>query len=200
MRTLFLDLLSQNGLLTCLDGDKVASSKVLDGRMGDHELPSLLLETVTGAAWDIEQVQRIACVTGPGGFTSQRVAVTFANTLAWGLRIPSAGIHLCDLWAARTTQKNFTWAHSTKRDLLFVRGFGSDAKRWPEATAAEVASVVSAAPASFTGELLPEHAAALEAQGGKRVSVVPVLDVLPRVLDSLSYGTVPLEPWYGRGI
>ena len=195
MRTLFLDLLSQNGILACVTPDIVASSFSVHERIADDALPSRTLQVVSEAGWKMEDLQAVACVTGPGGFTGQRVAVTFANTLAWGLGLPSAGVHLADLWSARVNESGVVWLHSTKRDALFVR------RRTDEVPVlVPLGELLSTAPRTFTGELLPEHEAALTQCGAVRAVAADLADVLPGVSAKLSYVRRPLEPWYGRGI
>ena len=195
MRTLFLDLLSQNGILACVTPDIVASSFSVQERIADDALPSRTQQVVSEAGWKLADLQAVACVTGPGGFTGQRVAVTFANTLAWGLGLPSAGVHLADLWSARVNESGVVWLHSTKRDALFVR---HDADGEP--TLSSLSDLLSSAPFVFTGELLPEHEAALVAHSATRAAAAPLVDVLPGFCAGLSYARRPVEPWYGRGI
>jgi len=102
MKTLFLDLASHSGLLACVADDAVVASVSVDHRINDTELVPLFEKLLKDANWMQQDIQRIACVIGPGGFTSLRVAVAFANALAFGLDVPVAGVHLSDLWAART--------------------------------------------------------------------------------------------------
>lgn len=195
MRTLFLDLLSQNGILACITHEKVLAHIPVTERIADDALPSRVLQVVRSAGWEMKDLQAVACVTGPGGFTGQRVAVTFANTLAWGLGLPSAGVHLADLWAARVPEKNVVWLHSTKRDALFVRRDGSGAP-----ALVTLDDLLSSAPFVFTGELLPEQETALVQRGALRAAAAELADVLPAVSAKLSYENRLLEPWYGRGI
>src|SRR5260221_569253 len=98
---------------------------------------------MNSARWNIERASKcirqtdgdakIACVLGPGGFTSLRVAVGLTNALAGTLDIPSCGIHLSDLYAALSMEKDFLWLHSTKKKELFARGFGFFQSTFPEA-------------------------------------------------------------------
>lgn len=194
MRTLFLDLVSHDGLLACVTPEGVAASAAVAGRIGDHEVPPLLERVVREAGWAMEDIARVACVTGPGGFTSQRVAVALANALAWGLRIPAGSAHLRALWAARSSP-SAAWAHSTKKDLLFFALPGQDIR-----TCAPAEAAASVPPGTaLTGELLPEHRAAFGQAGVPAASAASTGDVLPAFVDTLSYGRDPLQPWYGRG-
>ncbi|MFH0851499.1 MAG: hypothetical protein V1876_02005, partial [Candidatus Peregrinibacteria bacterium] len=101
MRAAFLDLASHRGLLACVTEEKVLASGPIDHRIGDHELVPLFEKTLKEAGWKSGDLTHVACVVGPGGFMSLRVAVAFANTLIHQLKIPGAGIHLSDLVAAR---------------------------------------------------------------------------------------------------
>lgn len=101
MRYLFLDLASHSGLLACVEDQTIKASEPVDHRIGDHELIPLFEKTLDAAGWKAADLTHIACVIGPGGFMSLRVAVAFANTLMHQLKIPIAGIHLSDLYAAR---------------------------------------------------------------------------------------------------
>ncbi len=199
MKCLFLDLASHDGLLACIDGQKTVSAIEVSNRTSDAELLPLVADTLKKAGWEMKDIQRIACVTGPGGFTSQRVAVTLGNTLAWGLHVPIAGVHLSDLYKARTSEENVVWIHSTKKTLVFIRGFGEFEKQWPEAIAVELSTLTLPADAMFVGELLPEHEEQCISQGGVKGHVHSLSESLPAFVSSLSYDEKPLEPWYGRG-
>ncbi|MDD4319094.1 MAG: tRNA (adenosine(37)-N6)-threonylcarbamoyltransferase complex dimerization subunit type 1 TsaB [Candidatus Peribacteraceae bacterium] len=230
MRTLFIDLASHQGLLACIDGEKVRASTPVDHRISDAELMPLLNEVLQAASWSMKDIQRIACVAGPGGFTSLRVAAAFTNALSYALDIPVAGIHLSDLYAVRVSLtpslplshgergkggEGFLWLHSTKKQELFVRGFGSYAEKFPEATHISLADFLrdlSPLPACpersrrvgegtgvrVVGELIPDHEAEVSKKGGKRAELQPVESVLPTFVDSLVYEKKTLEPWYGR--
>ncbi|MDD5041138.1 MAG: hypothetical protein PHX87_00440 [Candidatus Peribacteraceae bacterium] len=153
MHCFFIDLASHDGLLACADDQTIIASEPVDHRIGDHELVPLFEKTLDQAKWKAADLTHVACIIGPGGFMSLRVAVAFANTLIHQLRVPGAGVHLSDVCFARVTSpprppsplergekggevdatKDFLWLHSTKKHELFVRGFGSFSSLWPEA-------------------------------------------------------------------
>ena len=132
---------------------------------------------------------------------SLRVGLSLANALAWSLKVPMAGVHLSDLWHARMPEESDAlWLHSTKKELLFVRGFGNLAKEIPEAilvTFEELKKDIRDS-ADFIGELIPEHAKVLPVTMVENLR--PADDVLPVILETLTYASAPLLPWYGRGI
>ncbi|MDD5751468.1 MAG: tRNA (adenosine(37)-N6)-threonylcarbamoyltransferase complex dimerization subunit type 1 TsaB [Candidatus Peribacteraceae bacterium] len=101
MRILFIDLASHNGLLACVTEHHVVASVPLDHRVDDGELMTMLEKVLQEAGWKFADLTHVACVTGPGGFMSLRVAVALANTLVHQLKIPGTGVHLSDVYAAR---------------------------------------------------------------------------------------------------
>lgn len=216
MKCLFLDLASHNGLLSCITKDAVIASAPVDHRLGDHELIPVVETLLKDAGWTYQDLTGIACVVGPGGFTSLRVAVAFANTLAWSLKIPSAGVHLSDLYAARfilaggrlqsaATEGNCLWLHSTKKTELFARGFGSCAQIFPEAVCVSLddfrsmVGALHAMPLRWTGELIPEHQQIVEDLHMQMMEIEPIEKILPRFLRTPSFKNQTLLPWYGRG-
>jgi len=201
MKTLFLDLASHDGLLACIEGDAVAADVAIDRRIADHELMPIFDGALRDAGWKLSDIERIACVTGPGGFTSLRVAVSFVNALAWTLSVPAAAIHLSDLLRATTQEDDLLWLHSTKREQLFCRGFGKHAQAWLEPECLTLSRFEEACPAgaSWIGELIPDHRAIADRLSFKEAKRRPTADVLPALVDELRYGREILRPWYGRG-
>ncbi len=131
------------------------------------------------AGWVWKDLTHLACVVGPGGFTSLRVGVSCINALSWSLKIPSAGIHLSDLYAARVPTNSFLWLHSTKRTELFVRGFGSFSREWPQPTHITLDNFLSqlSCPSShlpLTLTLSPSFAKASAGRRGEREFQSPV--------------------------
>ncbi len=201
MQCLFVDLASHDGVLACVADDSVASFRTVDQKIGDNELIPLAEATLRDVPWTYEDLTHVACVVGPGGFTSLRVAVAFANTLADQLGVPLAGVHLSDLTAARADVADFLWLHSTKKQELFVRGFGSSAAFWPEATLVTMEGFLARAPREglWAGELLPEHRDIIALRGLRELPLQGTSDVLPSFLAQRRYGKNLLQPWYGRG-
>jgi len=220
MHCLYIDLASHLGLLACVDDRSVVAFRAIDHRIGDHELVPIFEQTLQEVKWVSGDLTHIACVIGPGGFMSLRVASAFANTLMRQLKIPVAGVHLSEVCAARvrhasprtaqsTTpfqgereqgEPSFLWLHSTKKHELFVRGFGAYAKVWPEATHLMLENFSAKAPAGamWAGELIPDHEALVREKGMSPVALTPLEEVLPTFLGKQKYEHKLLEPWYGR--
>lgn len=196
MDTLFLDFCSHKKLLALVrDGATVAESELQDHTDEASVMPSIE-DLVTKAGRTLHDIGRIAVVTGPGGFMSQRVGLAVANALAWSLEVPIGGVHLCEVYGARVSG-DALWIHSTKKQLLFVRGLGKFAKTWPEPITITLDELSSVKKGMYVGEVLPEQAAALQIK--PLTMMKDIAAVLPHLVDTLAYSTKPLIPWYGRG-
>ena len=207
MRSLFLDLASHGSaglttsaaLVACVTDQNVVSSEGVSARISDHELLPITEDVLKKAGWTYKDLTHIACVIGPGGFTSLRVAVTFANILADQLGIPLAGIHLSALYGVRVEDRvrdEMYWLHSTRKDQLFVHG-----GKWKEPTLVSIDEIHSQflilnSQFSWAGELIPEHRAKIDADP---VALKTIDDILPGFLAAQTYRKESLHPWYGRG-
>ncbi len=142
----------------------------------------------------------IACVTGPGGFTSVRVGVALANAWGWAWKLPVAGIHQSDLYRARTDVADCVWVHSTKKTEMFVRGFGAFATQWADPMHVTVVALHESLPegAPIIGELIDEHQAMIQKKNGVLLPLQPLDTVLPSFLATCGYERSSIDPWYGR--
>lgn len=194
MKTLSIDLPSHEGHLACIDGDAVRAVRVI-GRTNETELIPLLEEVLKEAGWAKANIERIACNLGPGGFTSVRNGVAFANALADGLGVPLCGYHGSALALARSPAD--LWLHSTKAEALFALG-----GPWTEPTLATLADVLPAIRPGTTvaGDVMDAHRTALVSAGASFPARSPLEVVLPAFSGALAYAREPLVPWYGRGI
>ena len=181
------------------------ASKFLEGKTGDHQLIPLVEELLRESGVDWTSLDRTACVVGPGGFTSLRIAVAFCNTLGDQLDIPLAGVHLRDVYRARVGSGEVgkwgngemgkwgngevVWVHSTKKDEVFMED-GSEVIHCSLGEAAE-----KMGDRKWIGELISEHQERL----GEGADLHPIVEILPGFLSEQSYEKKPLEPWYGRG-
>lgn len=195
MHTLFLNLASHDSLIACTDDQSAKASASVHTRISDAELISMVESVLDEAGWEYRDIGRIACIVGPGGFTSLRVAVTFTNVLCDQLGIPSAGAHLSELYRARVRDgaREVYWFHSTKKDQLFIRG-----GKWDEPTLIFIEEIENGTLKieNWVGELINEHRAIIKKDP---IDLLPITDVLPKFLASQSYEKQTLTPWYGRG-
>src|SRR3989344_5585374 len=197
MKCLFLDIASHDGLLALVTEQEVIAYRAVHNRVPDHELIPLMEELLRQGGWSYSHLTHIACVVGPGGFMSLRVASACANTLVSQLNILSVGIHLSDVYRARIgahTREGY-WLHSTKKDQLFI-----DGGQWNEPTLINLQELQTLIPRFlWIGELLPEHEKALEAHGLKKAALREMTEILPRFLAEQRYSRQNIIPWYGRG-
>lgn len=221
MKAFFLDLASNNtdehqkACIACVSEQETVVMKTVDHRMSDDQLLPAIEALLQKADWTYQDLTHIACIVGPGGFTSLRMAVSLANVLADQLKIPAAGIHLSDLYQTRMcaeetsdsdvfTRMPLIWMHSTKKTELFVRTFGIADSPWTEPTLVPIGDVVTrvgvwhTTPLRWCGELIPEHRQALAALDLQPAPLTSLTDALPGFLASQKYGKDLLEPWYGR--
>ena len=222
MHSLFLDTASHRHVLALASESQTHVIKDLPA-FGDTGMIPALEEALKEVKWKYADLTHIACVTGPGGFASIRTGITAANTLAYALKIPLAGVHVSDLWAARVsgchaehgrsmtwanvppfdraqgdTTPSFLWLHSTKKNLLFVRGFGTFKKQFPEPMLIALEDATNLQ-GKYVGELLEEHQKTLTGcTVVAKENIAPLGEALPALLKNFSYTQKSIAPWYGR--
>ncbi len=208
MKALFINFASNNSgpdaeaCFACVSDNETVAYAPIDHRLGDHQLLPALETVLQKAGWTYTDLTQIACIIGPGGFTSLRMAVSLANVLADQLQIPVAGIHLSDLYRARFDQQPLIWFHSTKKTDVFVRTFGIADTEWAEPTLVPIELLklkTHTLIPSFTGELIPDHRDTLASRDLQPAILTPVATILPSFLQSQKYSKDLLQPWYGRG-
>ncbi|MBU0766297.1 tRNA (adenosine(37)-N6)-threonylcarbamoyltransferase complex dimerization subunit type 1 TsaB [Patescibacteria group bacterium] len=197
MNCLFIDIASHDGFIALASEREVIVSREVTTRIRDHELVPLVEELLDEAGWKYEDLTNIACVIGPGGFTSLRVAVSFANTLIDQLGIEGVGVHLSEILGCRVRDRvrDTYWVHATKRDSLFVKG-----GEWTEPTLVTLEEFSEKVPrgAEWMGELLDEQIKALDSKQLKKAEIEPITQILPQLISQQRFESKPLEPWYGR--
>ncbi|OGY54349.1 MAG: tRNA (adenosine(37)-N6)-threonylcarbamoyltransferase complex dimerization subunit type 1 TsaB [Candidatus Buchananbacteria bacterium RIFCSPLOWO2_01_FULL_45_31] len=71
---------------------KLTAKKIFDAQYRQAEKLMPALDKFLGKQFD--KLKGIAVVCGPGPFTALRIGIAVGNTLAWGLKIPVAGVKL----------------------------------------------------------------------------------------------------------
>lgn len=200
MKCLFVDIASHNGLIACSTEQAIVSSHACDTRISDADLLPFVEQVLKDADWSYSDLTHVACVVGPGGFTSLRVAAAFTNTLASELKIPSAAVHLADLYGVRSQSDDCLWLHSTKKTQLFAQGFGGLTDKWSEPVCIDLEEATDKIPSgtSWMGELIEHHQEILKDHQLTEAQLKPTADVLPEFLAELSYDNELVLPWYGR--
>ena len=199
--TLFLDTASQEGCAALCTEQQAFALDPLPRQDESAVMPTI--ETMLQRCGKtLNDIHSIACVTGPGGFTSIRTGVATANALAYALKIPIAGIHLSNLWNNRLTQPQpqpqpSFWLHSTRRTHLFVRSLTLEG-HFPEPTLIDCETAASLH-GFWIGELIDEHRKlCTKLMPLDPALIIPLEKVLPQMLASLEYTEKQIEPWYGR--
>ena len=82
---IFLVLFKEGFLLNqkCIDSENRATDKLI-GKIDNF---------LTGNNLGIKDIDLIGAVLGPGSYTGLKIGLTIANTLAWALNIPVAGMN-----------------------------------------------------------------------------------------------------------
>ncbi len=176
---------------------QILASIQADHRIDDASLVPHIEALLKEAGWSYPDLTNIACVVGPGGFTSLRVAVALANALSHELKIPSCGIHLSDVYRARDRDRegDRVWFHSTKKNELFIR----ESEAEPRCITVDDLKKTITKNIQWMGELIPEHRKIVDDVGAAEAALVPLEEILPQFLKKQTYKEQILQPWYGRG-
>ena len=199
MNALYLDLASAQGTLALCTEEAVVCLEQLKNRATDAEIKGCLESSLDKAGWKHADLTHIACVLGPGGFTSLRMATSWVNGLGYGLNIPKAGIHLSEVYGERlaiSDERLALWLHSTKKELVFVR---QSSENEPVLMELDELKEHLVNHTHFMGELIPEHREIVEDAGLVEAELTSLEEVLPGLVSSLDYSEDLLQPWYGRG-
>lgn len=108
MISLFLDTSYYNFVLAVYKDTKQIYYK---SEKGNNDLATKVLpyidEAFTSLNMDINTVNKIFVVNGPGSFTGVRIGVTVAKTLAWALKCQIVPISEIELLSTTSTDKKF---------------------------------------------------------------------------------------------
>lgn len=202
MRCLFLDLASCQPTVAVVAAAEVLSMRTLERALRDDELAGTVEDLLKEAHARYPHLTHVACVSGPGGFTSLRVGVTFANVLSDDLGVPLAAVPLVDVYAARCEDEDAVWVHSTKKAEVFIRSVTDRCITWswPEPTHTTLQEALDGTPEvlRWCGELIPEHRSAFEARGMREAPLVSLRSALPGLVSRAAYTKGQIAPWYGR--
>lgn len=89
MITLALDASTYSGTVAVLDDERVLveRSAAMRGRDAERLMPAVD-QTLRDAGFTLREVQRVVCGSGPGSFTSLRIAASLAKGIAVGRVLP----------------------------------------------------------------------------------------------------------------
>lgn len=139
MRILALENTDQVGSVALLDDARLACEMPLPaGQRSAQSLAPSIDRLLRQAQWRPDQIELVAVANGPGSFTSLRVAVTTAKTLAYAIGCPLLGVNTLEAVAEQTPPQaeHVAAVLPAERGELFaarlVRELGS--WRWLEPT------------------------------------------------------------------
>lgn len=122
MISLFLDTSYYNMVISVFEGKKEIYHKE---EVNNNDLSMKLLpaieEAFSSLNLEIESLEKIFVVTGPGSFTGVRIGVTAAKTLAWALGIGVIPISEIELLSSTATDKKYRAVlMDARRDAVYA--------------------------------------------------------------------------------
>ena len=108
MRLLLIDTTTSNIIVSIVENDKVIyeyRDKILSD-MSAKILP-IIKDGLDSLNWQLEDIDKIFIVNGPGSFTGIRVGVTVAKTIAWALKKDIIPLSSLELMATTLTNKKY---------------------------------------------------------------------------------------------
>ena len=101
MITLSLDASTYNGTVAVTDGSRIVAegNAVMRGRDVERLMP-VVESTLKAAAISLSEVDRIVCGSGPGSFTSLRIAGSLSKGMALGANKPLSAVSSLSLIVA----------------------------------------------------------------------------------------------------
>lgn len=122
MKILFLDTSSTIITVALLENLNIVK---LIQEENDHQLSSRIFPIIDDAFnsvnWNINDIERIFVVNGPGSFTGIRIGVTIAKVLAWANNIPISTISELELLATtKHNQKFIISCIDARREAVFA--------------------------------------------------------------------------------
>lgn len=123
MKILYLDT-SSSFLYTAILEDNTIIAEVkekLENNLSEYALPRIE-EMFTVKNINIDELDKIICVNGPGSFTGIRIGLTIAKTLAWAKNIPIVPISSLEAMAF-SSDGNYNYivpAIDARRNYLYA--------------------------------------------------------------------------------
>ncbi len=126
MYTLFLDTHDAKVTIIIFKDGHVIAQNILESKNKHSEITMPTLDnTLKAANLDINELNSIIVVNGPGSFTGERIAVTIAKTIAYCLNIPIRSINSLLILSLNINDKNKCVALED-RNGAFVATFDQD--------------------------------------------------------------------------
>lgn len=107
---IFLALISKKG-------DILISKKIKSEYQQSEKLLSNIEKILLDSKKKLQDLKGVICITGPGGFTSLRIGITTANTIAWTLNIPIVGLE------SKNDQDNLDLINNEFKGIIKLKKF-----------------------------------------------------------------------------
>lgn len=108
MKCLLIDTSSSNVVVSIIDDNKIIYEykKYVDSDLASKIL-IIIDEGLREAKFNLEDINKLFVVTGPGSFTGVRIGVNVAKNIAWALDKDVIPISSLELLASTTTNKKY---------------------------------------------------------------------------------------------
>ncbi|PCI36013.1 MAG: tRNA (adenosine(37)-N6)-threonylcarbamoyltransferase complex dimerization subunit type 1 TsaB [Elusimicrobia bacterium] len=116
MRLLGIECLGDGVSMAVSSTAKKIVLRKVKARRQDEVLTSTMDAALKAAKTTLQKIDAIVVANGPGRFTSTRIAVTYANTIAWSIGKPVVAVTLFEAFAFRLTAEGI-------KDGTVVLGF-----------------------------------------------------------------------------
>ncbi|MCQ2457427.1 MAG: tRNA (adenosine(37)-N6)-threonylcarbamoyltransferase complex dimerization subunit type 1 TsaB [Clostridia bacterium] len=180
MRILAIDTSGPVCGVAVTDGGRVlAEQTVLNSRTHSANLMPMTDRVLKDAGLSINEIERIACVTGPGSFTGVRIGVATVKGLSFGSGIPCVPVDALE--ALAVSAGAFDGVVCPIQDARCGQVYGAafrDGERLTEDRALKLSEFIDLiAPLGehflFTGDGMPVHAAAIRELLGEKAAFAP---------------------------
>lgn len=121
MNTLFLDTHANKVVVVIFKDNKIIVKKEVETIYNHSETTMpILIEALNEANCNINDINLIICVNGPGSFTGVRIGVTIAKTLAFTLKVPIKVISSLLIKAVSFDHDNINILESEKNGVFLA--------------------------------------------------------------------------------
>ncbi|MDP3975709.1 MAG: tRNA (adenosine(37)-N6)-threonylcarbamoyltransferase complex dimerization subunit type 1 TsaB [bacterium] len=186
MKTLYFNTATQTTAIALFADGKVVAERRWPARFDEAEklLPAVK-ELLEEQRLKPEEIDRLACCVGPGGFTSVRVGVSAVNAWSFAKNAPCAALCVFDLYDTSlaivvAANPNEAWIKLPQEDPIFASR--DNFPQLPEKF-------------SFTGILNEDWKKFLQELGGTAVEQEEAFPAA-ELLEQLEFKQQILKPWY----
>ncbi len=128
LKTFFINTATQQTSIALFEEDKMIAEQCWSAHFDEAQrLQPAVEEILSKQELTPDDIDRLVCCIGPGGFTSVRVGVSAVNAWSFAKQIPSASISVFDLYQGFdgllfiTTNQNEAWLQAPGKSPLFIQ-------------------------------------------------------------------------------